>query len=108
MIFVYGARSVNISCVAIHHCVYSFIFIIVLILGGLIVCIVSSIYCQAFVKQKWHCHIVSYLLAVYRTILGLSIAMVKVMPMFFQMRLNFLRGVPSRLRGVPCYYISKL
>lgn len=64
MIFVYGARSVNISSVAIHHCVYNFTFIIVLILGGLIVCIESSIYHQAFVKQKWHCGIVYCLLAV--------------------------------------------
>lgn len=51
MFFVYGARSVNISSVAIHHCVYNFIFIIVLILGGLIVYIESSIYCQAFAKR---------------------------------------------------------
>lgn len=75
-----------------------------LFLGDLIVCIESSIYCQGFVKQKWHCHIVYCLLAVCLTILMLSIAMIKVMSMYFQMRLN-LRGVPSRLNGVLHYYL---
>lgn len=73
---------------------------------GLIVCFESSIYCQAIVKQMWHCHIAYSLLAVCLTVLGLLIAMVKVNSYVFQMKLNFLRGVPCRLPAVLCYSLS--
>lgn len=73
---------------------------------GLIVCFESSIYCQAVVKQMWHCHVAYSLLSVCLTISGLLIAMVKVNSYIFQMKLNFLTGVPCRLPGVLCYSLS--
>lgn len=75
---------------------------------GLIVCIESSTYCQAHVKQKWLCCIVCCLLAgchyCFRSFCSDGQSNVYVLSNEVQ-SFFFFRGVPSRLCEILHYYL---